>query len=86
MFDRSATQRELQFVNLPPRADVRIYTLTGVLVDILIHDDVYGGGKQAWNLRTRNGKFVASGVYYFHVITPDGKSAIGKFTVIAPPN
>jgi hypothetical protein len=70
------------FVNLPGQATIRIYTLTGVLVDILNHDDPTGGGRAVWDLRNRNNQFVASGVYFFHVVTPDSEDYVGKFTVL----
>jgi hypothetical protein len=81
-YDLSPTTKQLMFVNLPPTATIRIYTLTGVLVDIVNHDDVTGGGRAVWGLRNRNNQFVASGVYFFHVVTPEGDTHVGKFTVV----
>jgi hypothetical protein len=81
-FDLSPTSKELQFVNLPTEATIRIYSLSGVLVDVVTHNDVAGGGRATWDLRNRSNQFVASGVYLYHVSTPDGDSAVGKFTVI----
>jgi hypothetical protein len=76
------TQKQLQFVNVPSGATIRIYTLSGVLVDILNHSSTFGGGNLAWDLRNRNGQFVGSGVYLYHVALPDGRTRVGKFTVI----
>jgi hypothetical protein len=81
-YDQAPTSKQLTFVNLPPEATIRIYTLTGVLVDVLVHDDITGGGRLVWNVRNRNNQFVASGVYFFHVMTPNGDSHVGKFTVV----
>ncbi len=81
-FDLSPAAKELKFVNLPSRATIRIYSMSGVLVDIVNHDDATFGGQAAWDLRNRSGQFVASGVYFFHVSTPEGKKHIGKFTVV----
>jgi hypothetical protein len=72
----------LKFVNIPMRAIVRIYSVSGVLVRVLTHDDPTGGSEVTWNLRNRNNQFVASGVYFYHVETPDGKKKIGRFTVV----
>ncbi|HXM39100.1 MAG TPA: hypothetical protein VN908_10645 [Gemmatimonadales bacterium] len=72
----------LKFVNVPMRAIVRIYSVSGVLVRVLTHDDPTGGAEVTWNLRNRNNQFVASGVYFYHVETPDGKSKVGRFTVV----
>jgi hypothetical protein len=72
----------LKFVHMPSRAIVRIYSVSGVLVRVLTQDDATGGGEVTWNLRNRNNQFVASGVYFYHVETPDGKSKVGRFTVV----
>jgi hypothetical protein len=80
--DLAPTTKKLMFVNLPPVATIRIYTVTGILVDILNHDDTTGGGRAEWDLRNRNNHFVASAVYFFHVVTPEGDEHVGKFTVI----
>jgi hypothetical protein len=80
--DFGPTEKRMQFVNLPPVATIRIYTLTGVLVDVIDHNDDTGGGRSDWNLRNRNDNFVASGVYFFHVITPEKDEYVGKFTVV----
>jgi hypothetical protein len=81
-YDLAPSTKQLMFVNLPPVATIRIYTLTGVLVDIVNHDDVTGGGRAVWDLRNRNNQFIASGVYFFHVVTPEGETHVGKFTVL----
>ncbi len=81
-YDRAPTTKKLMFVNLPPQATIRIYSVTGVLVDILNHDDPSGGGRAEWDLRNRNNQYVASAVYFFHVTTPEGDEHVGKFTVI----
>ena len=69
-------------LNLPARAIIRIYSVSGVLVSVIAHDDPAGGGEATWNLRNRNNQFVASGVYFYHVEAPDGKTKIGRFTVV----
>jgi len=81
-FDLAPTSKNLQFVNLPPEATIRIYTLTGVLVAQLDHDDPTGGGRIVWDVRNWSQQFVASGVYFFHVVTPDGDERVGKFTIV----
>jgi len=72
----------LRFVNLPSRAIIRIYSTSGILVAVLPHDDPTDGGEAVWNLRNRNGRWVASGVYFYHIETPAGRVRVGRFTVI----
>ncbi len=80
--EQSFNTKVLKFVNLPSRCIVRIYSVSGVLVNALTLNDVTGGGELTWNLRNRNNQFVASGVYFYHVETPEGKQKIGRFTVV----
>lgn len=72
----------LKFVNVPAKCLIRIYSLSGVLVQLLAVDDPGGGGEATWNLRNRNNQFVASGVYFYQVETPDGKTKVGRFTIV----
>ena len=72
-------ERKIQFVNLPGECTIRIYTLAGDLVSTLDHND--GTGSQDWNLLTRSGRSVVSGVYLYNVESPYGNYT-GKFAVI----
>jgi hypothetical protein len=80
--EQSPNSKKLRFVNLPSQSIVRIYSLSGVLVQVLTLNDATGGGEVEWNLRNRNNQFVASGVYFYHVEAPDGKTKVGRFTVV----
>lgn len=82
LYDFGPSARSLRFLNLPPQASIRIYTVSGVLVDVLNHNDDLGGGMTTWDMRNRAGQMIASGVYFYHVTTPDGQEHIGRFTVI----
>jgi hypothetical protein len=78
----TANNKILRFVNLPARALIRIYSVSGVLVAVIPHDDPGFGGEETWNLRNRNNQLVASGVYFYHVETPAGNQKVGRFTVV----
>jgi len=76
---------KVEFRNLPGgRGKVRIYTLAGDLVQTLPFDGTTGVGTVRWDLVSRNGQDVTSGVYLFSVDTDSGhfKRTIGKFVVI----
>ena len=91
-FDIGPSNKSLRFVNLPPQAIIRIYSLNGTLVRVLEHNDPRGGAEGpvcadcppggGWDLRNRNNQFVASGVYFFVVEAPNGDKKTGKFTVV----
>jgi hypothetical protein len=78
----SPNTKVLKFVHLPARCIIRIYSTSAILVNTLTHNDPTGGAEETWNLRNRNNQFVASGVYFFHVEAPDGKTKVGRFTIV----
>ena len=83
-----ATGRRIYFLNLPERATIRIFSLTGDLLQTIEHEwtavnaspDNPGAGT-FWNLVTRNNQEVTSGVYIYQIESPVG-SKVGKFAVI----
>ena len=79
------TGLKCEFRNLPRcRSTVRIFTISGDLVQILYHDGRDGNGTLIWDLLSRNGQDVISGVYLFSVEPSDGRfpRTVGKFVVI----
>jgi hypothetical protein len=80
-WDVSPSQRRLEFINLPPECTIRIYTISGLLVRVLAHTSGEGG-TEVYDLLTREGLSLASGNYYYHVTTPDGKTHLGRFAVV----
>jgi hypothetical protein len=84
--------RRIDFINLPRRCTIRIYTVAGDLVQILPHNQE--GDRSRWNslysehwdLNTRNFQQAASGLYYFSVEDKtaggEGNIATGKFVII----
>ena len=80
-FEQTTDNKVIQFVNLPQRALIRIYSASGILVDVIEHESGSLGGSAAWDLRNRNNQVVASGVYFYHVESGDERK-IGKFTVV----
>jgi hypothetical protein len=79
---------KVEFRNLPAsKGKVRIYTIAGDLVQELLFDGTEAGGNAGclkWNLVSRNGQDVTSGIYLFSVESEDNnfKRKIGKFVVI----
>jgi hypothetical protein len=63
---------------------IRIYTLAGDLVEEIPFDGTSGAGTVAWDLVSRNGQDVASGVFLYSVEAQDEAfdRFIGKFVVI----
>jgi hypothetical protein len=81
-YDVSTFQSEVRVTNLPERATVRIYTLSGTLIRTL--DKVPGSDFLRWDLRTEEGLPIASGIYLVHVDVPDVGERVLKFGVVSP--
>ncbi len=73
-------EREIQFRNLPPKCTIRIYTITGELVQTIEKDDM--SSMATWDLLSSEGQRVAYGVYIFHVDAPGVGEKIGRFALI----
>jgi hypothetical protein len=80
-FEATTESKVLQFVNLPTQAIIRIYTSSGILVNLIEHNSTDFSGSEAWNLRNRNNQVVASGVYFYMIEAGDARR-VGRFTVV----
>jgi hypothetical protein len=86
----------VMFANLPASKNtIRIYTLAGDLVETIEHDGTvvdcpddsgFGncGGSAFWNLVSRNGQEVVSGIYLYSVESADSAfdRVVGRFVVV----
>jgi hypothetical protein len=76
---------KIEFRNLPRTpGTIRIYTIAGDLVESLPFDSRGGNGTVEWDLISRNGQSIASGIYLYSVDFEDGSfdRVIKKFVVI----
>jgi hypothetical protein len=90
--ERDPTGTKIAFRNLPAtQATIRIYTLSGDLVKDEVVDGSGGNGTFFWNMITRNGQNIVSGVYLYSVqfdaynkdgVQYDGGTCRGRFVVI----
>ena len=77
--------RLLHFGNLPPKCTIKIFSLDGDRLITIEHDKDPSdptAHHNSWNLITRNHQRPVSGLYYWTVETPDGRTQIGKFAII----
>ena len=73
------------FTNLPAARNViKIYTISGDLVQEISHNGLNGAGHVSWNLMSRNGQEIVSGVYLYSVQSDDSRfeDFVGKFVVV----
>ena len=74
--------RSLHFTHLPNKCTIRIFTVNGELVDVIVHDSPINEGTEEWKMLTKDNLNVAYGIYVFHVDAPGIGAKIGKFAVI----
>jgi len=87
------TGTHVDFLNLPGDwQQIRIYTVSGDLVQVIHPEDPMPNGhpqketpddgQASWNLVSRDGQDVVSGIYIFSVQSGNLGTTRGKFTVI----
>ena len=76
-------RRSLMFTNVPAQALIKIFTISGVLVDEISINNSPEKGVVHWDMLTREGLEIAAGMYLFHIeALATGDQKIGKFAVI----
>jgi hypothetical protein len=76
------SQRRVDFVNLPPKCTIYIFTASGELVKKLDHDGAFDDGRHPWDLTSEDGPEVAFGMYFFVVEAEGLDTQRGKFAII----
>lgn len=72
-------ENRIYFTQLPAECTIFIHSFSGDLVATLEHE---GAGWASWDLLSLNRQSIASGLYFFRVVTPGGDETKGKFAVI----
>jgi len=71
------------FTNVPAECVVKIFTSSGVLVDVLDITNPSDEGIVYWDLLSMEGLEVAAGMYFYHVKSSvSGDEKMGKFAII----
>ena len=76
-------RRRLLFTHIPARCEIKIFTVSGVLVDELYVNNTADNGTAHWDMQTKEGLEIAGGMYLYHIkSTATGEEVTGKFAVI----
>jgi photosystem II stability/assembly factor-like uncharacterized protein len=75
-------QNELHFTNLPAQCTIRIFNVSGQLVQTINVNNNIGVNRYVWDMRNQNGHMIPYGVYIYHVDAPGVGEHTGKFAVI----
>ncbi len=81
-FTSGRGERRVDFIHLPPKCTIRIFTLDGKLVRKLEHEDIIEDGHHSWDLTSKDGLDVAPGIYLFHVDADKLGEKLGRFALI----
>jgi hypothetical protein len=82
LFENSQNSGEVRFTRLPKKCTIKIFNVAGELVQQITHDEaVRTLTDEPWNLRTRENRDAAPGLYFFVVESDLGKKQ-GKFVII----
>ena len=76
-------ERKIMFTHLPARCEIKIFTISGVLVNTIDVNNSYDDGKAYWDLLSNEGLEVAAGMYIYHVQSKiNEKFSLGKFAIV----
>ncbi|HDZ58751.1 MAG TPA: hypothetical protein ENH47_01620 [Ignavibacteriales bacterium] len=75
-------ERRIYFIHLPNECTIRIYSISGKLVQTLEHNSTISDGQEPWNLVSKDGMDIAYGMYVYHIEAPGIGEKIGRFAII----
>jgi photosystem II stability/assembly factor-like uncharacterized protein len=81
-FGSGAGTRQLHFTHLPVECTIRIFNVSGQLVQTINVNNNVGVNRYIWDMRNSNGHEIPYGVYIYHVEAPGVGETTGKFAVI----
>jgi len=75
--------RRIMFTHIPANCKIKIFTVSGVLVDEIVVNNTPDNGIVHWDLLTKEGLEIAAGMYFYHIkADATGKEKLGKFAII----
>jgi len=81
-FGSNAGVRQLHFTHLPAQCTIRIFNVSGQMVQTIQVNNNPGVNRYIWDMRNSNGHEIPYGVYIYHVEAPGVGETTGKFAVI----
>ena len=75
-------ERKIYFINLPSKATIKIFTISGDHVKTIEHESNLLDGKASWDLKSKSGLDIAPGVYVYHIDAPGIGEKIDRFAII----
>jgi len=76
-------KRQIMFTNVPAQCTIRIFTSSGILVDVINVENPDNNGIATWDLLSMEGLEVAAGMYLYHLkVDQTGDEKMGKIAII----
>jgi len=76
-------KRRIMFTHVPAKCEIKIFTISGYLVDVIDVDNEPSNGIVHWDLLTKDNLEIAPGVYVYHLKSKEtGNEKMGKFAII----
>jgi hypothetical protein len=76
-------RRKIMFTHVPADCIIKIFTVSGVLVDEIVVSNQPDNGIVHWDMLTRENLEIAAGMYIYHIDAKQiGEEKVGKFAVI----
>jgi hypothetical protein len=75
-------ERRIFFIHLPSECTIRIYTMSGKLLDTIEHNSTIDDGQESWDLVSKDGMEISYGIYIYHVDAPGIGETISRFAII----
>jgi hypothetical protein len=84
LFNSSLNQRRrLMFTHIPAQCIIKIFTISGIMVDEIKVQNPPPMGIVHWDMLTYEGLEIAPGIYFYHVKAENtGDEKLGKFAII----
>ncbi len=81
-FNSGRGPRELHFINLPQTCTIRIFDVSGVLIDTIEQNSALDNGTAIWDMLSKDGLSISYGIYLYHIDAPGVGQKTGTFAVI----
>jgi len=76
-------KRQILFTNVPAKCTIRIFTSSGVIVDVINVENPANKGIATWDLLSMEGLEIAAGMYFYQLkVESTGDEKMGKFAII----
>jgi photosystem II stability/assembly factor-like uncharacterized protein len=81
-YGNNSAESGLHFTNLPAQCTIRIFNVSGQIVQTIQVDNNIGTDRYVWNMKNRHGNLIPPGIYIYYVEAPGIGEHTGKFAVI----